>query len=81
MRIQLPHFGVCPSVDGARTALRQSVVDEGRREQIGVRTANVVRAPMTRSIRANGPIPYDESRLEDVVLKLGGFISKLHTSL
>ncbi len=56
------------------------VVDEARRSQIGVRTATVVRAPMTRSIRAIGRIAYDESKLEDVVLKLGGFISKLHVS-
>ncbi|HEY5935419.1 MAG TPA: efflux RND transporter periplasmic adaptor subunit [Kofleriaceae bacterium] len=56
------------------------MVDEARRDQIGVRTAKVVRAPMTRSIRAIGRIAYDESKLEDVVLKLGGFISKLHVT-
>ncbi len=56
------------------------MVDEARRAQIGVRTATVVRAPMTRSIRAIGRIAYDESKLEDVVLKLSGFISKLHVT-
>jgi Cu(I)/Ag(I) efflux system membrane fusion protein len=55
-------------------------VDEARRSQTGVRTAKVVRAPMTRSIRAIGRVAYDESKLEDVVLKLGGFISKLHVT-
>jgi membrane fusion protein, copper/silver efflux system len=55
-------------------------VDEARRGQIGVRTAKVVRAPMTRSIRAIGRVVYDESTLADIVLKLGGFISKLHVT-
>lgn len=56
------------------------IVDEARREQIGVRTGKVVRAPMTRSIRAIGRITYDETKLEDVTLKLGGFISKLYVT-
>jgi Cu(I)/Ag(I) efflux system membrane fusion protein len=55
-------------------------VDETRRDQLGVRTTKVVRAPMTRSIRAVGRVAYDERRLEDVALKLAGFISKLHVS-
>lgn len=55
-------------------------VDQGRRDELGVRTAKVVRAPMSRSIRAVGRIAYDEKRLEDVTLKLGGFISKLYVS-
>nr|MDQ3300496.1 efflux RND transporter periplasmic adaptor subunit [Myxococcota bacterium] len=56
------------------------MVDETRRDQIGVRTGKVVRAPMTRSIRAVGRVAYDESKLEDVTLKLAGFISKLHVT-
>lgn len=55
-------------------------VDEARREQIGVRTVKVLRAPLSRSIRAVARIAYDEKRLEDVTIKLGGFISKLHVS-
>ncbi|MDX2089698.1 MAG: efflux RND transporter periplasmic adaptor subunit [Kofleriaceae bacterium] len=55
-------------------------VDEARRAQIGVRTSKVVRTPMTRSIRAIGRIAYDETTLEDVTLKLAGFISKLHVA-
>ena len=53
-------------------------IDEARRGEIGIRTGKVVRAPMTRSIRAVGRIAYDESRLQDVTLKLGGWITKLH---
>ncbi len=55
-------------------------VDQARRDAIGVRTAKVARAPMSRSIRAVGRVAYDEKRLEDVTLRLGGFISKLHVS-
>ena len=53
-------------------------VDEARRGEVGVRTTKVVRAPMTRSIRAVGRVAYDERTLEDVTLKLAGFVSKLH---
>ncbi len=55
-------------------------VDEARRAQVGIRTSQVVRAPMVRAIRAVGRITYDESRLEDVTLKLSGFIAKLHVT-
>lgn len=55
-------------------------VDQARRGQLGVRTGKVVRAPMTRSIRAIARVAYDESQLADVTLKLGGFISKLHVT-
>ncbi len=53
-------------------------IDEARRGQVGIRTGKVVVAPMTRSIRAVGRVAYDESRLKDVTLKLGGWITKLH---
>jgi membrane fusion protein, copper/silver efflux system len=55
-------------------------VDEARRGHVGVRTGKVVRAPMTRSIRAVARVAYDESKLDDVTLKLGGYISKLHVT-
>ena len=54
------------------------MIDEGRRAQVGIRTGKVVRAPMARSIRAVGRVAYDETRLRDVTLKLGGWITKLH---
>jgi Cu(I)/Ag(I) efflux system membrane fusion protein len=54
------------------------MIDEGRRAQVGIRTGKVVKSPMTRSLRAVGRVAYDESRLRDVTLKLGGWITKLH---
>ena len=53
-------------------------IDEARRGQVGIRTGKVVKAPMSRSLRAVGRVAYDESRLRDVTLKLGGWITKLH---
>jgi len=53
------------------------LVDEVRRQRIGVTTAPVARAPMDLSIRALGRITYDETGLEDVTLKLDGYIKAL----
>lgn len=52
-------------------------LDEARRDAIGVRTEKAVKAPMTIEIKAVGKLTYDESRLHDVVLKFGGYISDL----
>lgn len=53
-------------------------IDEGRRQKIGVRTGPVIKKPLVLTIRAVGVITYDESRLEDVTLRLGGFIERLY---
>jgi Cu(I)/Ag(I) efflux system membrane fusion protein len=54
------------------------VIDDARRQRIGVKTAPVARAPMNLSIRALGRVTYDETALVDVTLKLDGYIQKLH---
>lgn len=56
------------------------VVDEGRRQLLGVTTSKAVREAMTLEIRAVGRLTYDETRLHDVTLKLKGWISKLHVA-
>jgi Cu(I)/Ag(I) efflux system membrane fusion protein len=56
------------------------LIDEKRRQLIGVRTASVVEAPMQRSFRAVGRVTYDESAITDVTLKVSGFITKLYVS-
>jgi membrane fusion protein, copper/silver efflux system len=85
--VRQKHPGTCPicamNLSGVTYDEEESgviFVDEARREQIGVRTAKVGRAPLSRSIRAVGRVAYDEKQLKDVTLKLGGFISKLHVS-
>ena len=55
-------------------------IDEARRQAIGVRTEKAVKAPMTVDIKAVGKLTYDESRLHDVVLKFGGYISDLRVT-
>lgn len=52
-------------------------IDEARRKAIGVGTEKAAKAPMTIDIKAVGKLTYDESRLYDVVLKFGGYISDL----
>lgn len=52
-------------------------LDEARQRTIGVRTEKAVKAALTLDIRAVGKLTYDESRLQDVVLKVGGFLSGL----
>jgi RND family efflux transporter MFP subunit len=52
-------------------------VDEARQRAIGVRTEAAVTAAMTLEVRAEGKLTYDETRLHDVVLRLGGYISGL----
>ena len=56
------------------------MIDEARRQLIGVRTGTVIEGPMQRSFRAVGRVTYDESKLTDVTLKVGGFITKLLVS-
>jgi membrane fusion protein, copper/silver efflux system len=53
------------------------MIDEGRRQLIGVRTSAVIEAPLRSSFHAVGHIAYDESALTDVNLKVKGWITKL----
>jgi Cu(I)/Ag(I) efflux system membrane fusion protein len=56
------------------------MIDEARRQLIGVRTAPVTLAPMRDSFRAVGIVSYDESSLADVNLKVRGWITKLYVN-
>ena len=53
------------------------MIDETRRQLIGVRTAPVVEAPMQSVFRAVGQVAYDEAALVDVNIKVHGWITKL----
>jgi Cu(I)/Ag(I) efflux system membrane fusion protein len=53
------------------------MIDEARRQLIGVRTEPVVQGPMRETFRAVGRVAYDESTLSDVNLKVHGWITKL----
>ncbi len=53
------------------------VVDEVRRQRIGVKTAEVKRHAMRRVIRAVGDVKIDETRLTDVNLRMSGWVERL----
>jgi RND family efflux transporter MFP subunit len=54
------------------------VLDAGRRQQIGVTTARAELRPLGGPLRAVGTVTYDQSRLTDVTLKIGGWIDELY---
>ncbi len=56
------------------------LVDEARRQRIGVKTAPVEVAPMDLSFRALGKVTHDEKALVDVTLKLDGYIHQLRVN-
>ena len=53
------------------------VVDAGRRQLIGVKTAPVVRKNLVLDIRAVGWVTYAENRLTDITLKYKGWVGKV----
>lgn len=76
--------GKCPicgmeliPVTNAQEAQGIVMIDEARRQLIGVKTGPVVEGPMRQSFRAVGQVTYDESKLSDVNLKVQGWITKL----
>ncbi len=53
------------------------MIDEGRRQLIGVRISPVTEGPLRSSFHAVGHVAYDESAFTDVNLKVKGWITKL----
>ena len=56
------------------------MIDDARRQLIGVRTGAVTLAPMHKYLRLVGHVTYDESSLTDVNLKVHGWITKLYVT-
>jgi Cu(I)/Ag(I) efflux system membrane fusion protein len=52
-------------------------VDDARRSVVGIRTSKVARQPLRLAIRAVGRVTYDETRLQDVTLKVKGWVARL----
>ncbi|MGH9380486.1 MAG: FixH family protein [Thermoanaerobaculia bacterium] len=52
-------------------------IDSARRQEIGVRTEVVAPRRLAATVRAVGRVVYDETRLADVNLKIGGWIGRL----
>lgn len=55
-------------------------VDADRRDAVGIATTPVVRAPMSLDLHAVGRLTYDERRLTDVTLKVGGYVTDLRVA-
>jgi RND family efflux transporter MFP subunit len=70
-----PPAGSAPAMGDPRAEVS---IDPRRQQLIGVRTAPVQRADLTKTIRTVGLVRYDETRLSDVNLKLEGWIRDLY---
>ncbi|HEX4452363.1 MAG TPA: efflux RND transporter periplasmic adaptor subunit [Kofleriaceae bacterium] len=55
------------------------IADE-RRAQLGIRTTKVMLAPIDQQIVAKGRLAVDETRLHEITLKIGGYVSDLHVN-
>lgn len=52
-------------------------IAEPRRKLLGIRTTKVVEAPIDLEITAKGRLAVDETRLHEITLKIGGYVSDL----
>ncbi|HEY0481909.1 MAG TPA: efflux RND transporter periplasmic adaptor subunit [Kofleriaceae bacterium] len=86
-QVHLDHPGQCPICSMPLVAVLRGDqaaglirVDEGRRAQLGIHTTRVIRAPLELAVRAEGRLVVDETRLHDVTLKVGGYVSGLRVN-
>jgi len=56
------------------------VLDDTRRQSIGVRTQVAAARPIRATIRAAGKVAYDETRRSEVSLKFSGWVRRIHAS-
>jgi Cu(I)/Ag(I) efflux system membrane fusion protein len=83
--VKSPDPGRCPlcgmdlvAVSRGEVASGVVIVDEARRQLIGVKTTTAQRRPLAGSVRAVGRVVFDETRLTDVSVKYRGWIGQLH---
>ncbi|MDP9122960.1 MAG: efflux RND transporter periplasmic adaptor subunit [Acidobacteriota bacterium] len=79
--------GRCPICGMELTAVRRAeaatgevVLDDGRRQEIGIRTEVVGRRRTADHLLTIGKVAFDESRLADVTVKFQGYVSTLPVS-
>src|SRR4030095_15352729 len=82
--VHAKHAGKCPicgmdlvPVTKAEAKSAAVRVDPQRLQKIGVRFAQVERAPLVRTVRALGRVTWDETKLVDVAPKIRGFVREL----
>jgi len=54
------------------------IVDEARRQTIGVETTTATRRALSGTLRAVGRVTFDETRLTDVTVKIGGYVEEIY---
>ncbi|PKN55636.1 MAG: efflux RND transporter periplasmic adaptor subunit [Deltaproteobacteria bacterium HGW-Deltaproteobacteria-14] len=81
--VVLPHPGLCPicqmdlePIDPSKFEA-EITIDPVVTQNMGVRVADVERAPLTRTLRSVGTVDYDETRVRDVNLKVAGWLEKV----
>ena len=72
----------CANCKGSAESMAEDsiLVDNYRRQLIGVTTSKVERQDLVKNIRAAGSISYNETGLVDVTLKFNGWVGKLHAN-
>ena len=77
--------GTCPlcnmdlvPVTQEQAAGGEIVIAPEQQQLIGVRSSPVERRPVESEVRATGRVAFDETRFEDVTVKYGGYIGRLH---
>lgn len=79
--------GNCPICGMTLTPVTKSevetgtiVVDEGRRQRIGVRIGSATKQDIKLQIKSVGEVKYDETRLSDVNLRMSGWVQRLQVN-
>ena len=74
--------GQCPVCGMALVPVKEQGdeirIDAGRQQTLGIRIGTVELRPVSAEVRAVGRVAWDETRLEDVTVKYGGYIGRLH---
>ncbi|HEY0988297.1 MAG TPA: efflux RND transporter periplasmic adaptor subunit [Kofleriaceae bacterium] len=85
--VRSPGPGKCPICSMDLTPVTRDEEQAGvihiaqdRRAVLGIRTTKVARVPLDLDITAKGRIAVDETRLHDVTLKVGGYVSELRVN-
>jgi len=80
----LPEPGTCPICHMELTPLDpdkftgEIAIDPVMAQNIGVRVAEVISAPVVKTIRTVGTVDYDETSVRDINTKVSGWIEKLY---
>jgi Cu(I)/Ag(I) efflux system membrane fusion protein len=77
--------GKCPicgmeliAVTRAQAESGDVTIEAGRQQLLGVGTSTVELRPVAAEVKAVGRVAFDETRLEDVTVKYGGYIGRLY---